>query len=122
MAEGRLRLLEELRKTAAEIRALEAGAAEDLARGDKAGYLGRYQEKCMLLTELPAQVAPFLAGLPPALAARVRDRAEGFARNAGQALDLDSPFYMYALLYPEDHQPGEPNDLERFIDRLAAEE
>lgn len=120
MTANRQSLLDELRSLATEIRQLECDAAANLAQGDKAGYIGCYQQKCMLLIEMPAQVAPHLQSLPPQMARQVEGQAERFARNAGQALDLDSPFYMYALLYPEDHQPGEPNDLERFIERLMS--
>jgi len=44
-------------------------------------------------------------------------RLERFSFNAQTALSIGSVFYMSALLYPEDYEAGEPNDLER----LAAE-
>ena len=45
---------------------------------------------------------------------------EDFARRAGMALSLESIFFMGALLYPEDYQDGDRNDLERFLDRFEA--
>jgi hypothetical protein len=114
-------LLASLREAAATIRSLEAAAAEAMyERGDEAGYRQHYQEKCELLMDMPERVAPFLTGLEPDLARKIGAEAESYARRAGQALDMDSIFYMYALLYPDDYQDGQPNDLERFIDGVAA--
>ncbi len=46
------------------------------------------------------------------------DKLGGFSHGATKALSLDSIFYMSALLYPEDYQPGDKNDLENFIQDL----
>ena len=45
---------------------------------------------------------------------------EDFARRAGMALQLESIFFMGALLYPDDYEAGDPNDLERFLERFVA--
>jgi hypothetical protein len=42
-----------------------------------------------------------------------------FSKNAQTALRLDSVFYMSALLYPGDHQKGEPDNLEKLIASLS---
>ena len=38
-------------------------------------------------------------------------RLRAFSASADQGLSLGSIFYMSALLFPEDHRPGEPDDL-----------
>ncbi len=45
-------------------------------------------------------------------------RLERFAQNASQALAIGSVFYMYALLYPDNHVKGEPNDLELLAEEI----
>ena len=35
-----------------------------------------------------------------------------------ESLDIGSVFYMSALLYPDDHKPGEPNALESWLAEL----
>lgn len=51
----------------------------------------------------------------------VLDRLERYSASAETALDLNSPFYMSALLYPETHKPGEPNNLELVLEKLRSE-
>jgi len=52
------------------------------------------------------------------LGAEISTRLEQFSMSAGAALRIGSVFFMTALLYPEDHKPGEPNDLETYISEL----
>ena len=73
-------------------------------------------QKAMFLQSLPEEAEKHASGLPENVAAAAMSRLDQFAANASRALSLDSVFYMYALLYPDDHKKGEPNDL----DRLAA--
>ena len=114
---GMTKALKLLGDTAADIRRLEAEAAEALhGRADKAAHREMMLEKCELLADLPENAQDALgaeASTPEGR--RLLTGAEGFARRANQALDLESIFYMSALLYPDDYQDGDPNDLERFI-------
>ncbi|KAB1443589.1 hypothetical protein [Pseudodesulfovibrio senegalensis] len=48
----------------------------------------------------------------------VLDGLERFSASARNSLKIGSVFYMSALLYPEDHKPGQPNDLEVFAENL----
>ncbi len=105
-----------LNDTAAQIRRIEAEAQRLLLlKNDPRGYKAAMREKCFLLEELPGLAAPELTDVDPGLRGRIGAALAEFARKAGQALSLESVFYMYALLYPEDYQDGQPNDLERFI-------
>lgn len=49
---------------------------------------------------------------------RVKSKLESFSKNASTALDLNSTFYMSALLYPDEHKEGEPNNLELLAQSL----
>uniref|UniRef100_A0A7C4ABD7 Uncharacterized protein n=1 Tax=Fundidesulfovibrio putealis TaxID=270496 RepID=A0A7C4ABD7_9BACT len=110
--------LEIARDTAAVIRELERAALEALhGRNDVETYRFKLMEKCELLADLPEQVEQHLTHGGGAAGELLRGLKD-FARKANQAMDLESVFYMSALLYPEDYQDGEPNDLERFLMRF----
>ncbi|GFK94973.1 hypothetical protein NNJEOMEG_02821 [Fundidesulfovibrio magnetotacticus] len=106
------------REAAHDIRALEAQALAALhERGDKETHRLRMAEKCERLADLAEAVEPLLDG-GDETAQRLLHGLRDFARRANMALDLESIFFMGALLYPEDYQDGDPNDLERFILRF----
>ncbi len=113
-------LLDELRQAARRIRQVESEARAAIDGGDEARYRRLYAEKVDILLDLPDLAEPHLADLPEPLAEQAADEVEGFAVRAGRAKSLNSIFYMYALLYPDDYSEGDPNDLERFIDRLES--
>ena len=101
--------------TAKQIRALEAEAAKAAEIGDKPAHRAHLTAKCLLLMDLPDKLKEEAPGLKDPEAKQFVAAAQGFARRAGQALDVDSVFYMYALLYPDDYQEGGLNDIERFV-------
>ena len=93
------------------------------------GYAEAYKElmagKAKVIMTLPDEFEREFSGDglsddPAALAVReeIAGRLQGFAQGAQNALSIGSPFYMSALLYPDDHQPGEPNNLELLIAEL----
>lgn len=106
--------LDMAREAAQAIRQLEAAAMEALGRGDTLLHRENMMEKCDILLDLPEKAEPYLDGADD-LTGKLKQGLAGFSRRAGQALDLESIFYMSALLYPEDYQDGELNDLERFL-------
>lgn len=104
-----------LDEAAAEIRVLESRARQAIENGyDKKGHALALSEKCEILMGLPEDMDEALAGDDGPAAKRVRQAARDFSRRAAQAADIGSIFYMEVLLYPDDYQPGDPNDLERF--------
>lgn len=112
-------------QAARQIRELEASATRALHEaGDTAAHRAELTRKCLILEALPEEAADLLAGPDvPGDAADVAAFAAGlenFAGRAGKALSLESIFFMGALLYPEDYQDGDKNDLERFLDRFEA--
>lgn len=113
-------LIEHLEHTAKTIRDLETQAQQALENGDPATYKNLLKRKCQTLEELPQAVESALQALPPEQRKEVAAQLDGYAHRAAQALELDSVFFMYALLYPESYQPGEPNDLEHYLRQLQA--
>lgn len=83
-------------------------------------YKAMMCQKAMFIQALPEEAEKHLDGLPPEVADMALGRLERFSRSASRALDINSAFYMYALLYPEEHQKGQPNDLEVFTAEIAA--
>ncbi|MFZ5426867.1 MAG: hypothetical protein ACOZEN_07820 [Thermodesulfobacteriota bacterium] len=112
------KVLEMVRETAESIRALEAEAARVLHEdGDKQTHRFNMMEKCELLADMPDHAEPYLKG-DDEVSERLRRGLKDFARRANMALDLESIFFMSALLYPEDYHDGDMNDLERFLARF----
>lgn len=108
-----------LQDRARQVRELEAEAAEIIhGRGDQKGYEAKMSEKAELLADLAEEAGPLLEAANPATARALRARLRDFSANAARSLDIGSVFYMSALLYPDDHREGEPNNLERLISEV----
>lgn len=107
-----------LEAKAAEVRRIETEAEALLhGKGDQAGYAARMREKAELLATIAAEAAPLATALGRGLSDAAAERLGGFSHNAAMSLKVGSVFFMSALLYPDEHKPGEPNNLEL----LAAE-
>ncbi len=98
--------------------ALEARARDLLRTGDMDAYRALMKEKASLLAALAGEAEPLLAATPEPLASAAREGVNEFSASARLALRIDSVFFMSALLYPEDHAQGEPNDLELLVEEL----
>jgi hypothetical protein len=110
-----LELADFLDARAARVKALEAEAESIIHdKKDQAGYVAKMKEKAELLAALGDDAEPFVAKLPSAQADAAAERLEVFSGSAATSLRVNSVFFMSALLYPDEHQPGEPNNLERF--------
>ncbi len=119
MRESMDKIIAMLDETATEIRKLEAEAQEALMeRDDKATHRKKLVEKTMLLMDLPESAEHLLKELEPKTAGQIGRALKDFARRAGNAMGVDSVFYMAALLYPDDYKEGDRNDLEVYIDGL----
>ena len=113
-------LLVWLRERAAAVRKIESDAQAALYdRHDETAYRGLMKEKALLLSTIADDAAAcFASAGEEACQALARDRLVRFAAGAKNALRIGSVFYMSALLYPDEHLPGEPNNLERLIIEL----
>ena len=95
------------------LRNLEAEAERVLYEDkDTDKYRALMCQKAMFLQALPEEAEKHASSLPESVADTTLRRLEHFAGNASQALHIGSVFYMYALLYPDNHKKGDPNDLE----------
>jgi hypothetical protein len=110
-----------LKGVAGAIREIEFRAEEALhSRDDQEAYRELMREKAVVLQQLPEAMAHFLAGMDRRERDAIRERLERFSAGASSALRLNSPFYMSALLYPEDYKQGDPNDLENYVSELES--
>ena len=109
-----------LRERSAAVKACEQQAKAALYGGDnEPAYRERMRQKALLLAAAAEDAAPLLNALSGPEKDMVQERLEDFSRNAATSLRLDSVFYMSALLYPDDHREGEPDNLEKLIAALA---
>lgn len=114
-----LQLKERLWELAKQIRHLDYSADQVLQeKYDLQKHKEILKRKATLLSSLPEQVQPYLSNIENHVWERVMEQLNNFANNAQQALKVESVFFMRQLLYPEDYQEGQDNDLERFIRSL----
>lgn len=111
-----LNFLHEQTRRIAEIEAMALKHLHEV--GDEDAYRDAMRAKAELLANLPANAAPHLDNVPLEVRPMIEHRLDMFAQSARRGLDIGSVFYMSALLYPDDHQPGQPNDLERWLAEL----
>lgn len=97
---------------------VERQALARLEAGDTPGHNSLMQQKAQLLADLSQDAKTVLAALPGETRFNVALALERFSASARTALQLHSVFYMSALLYPDDHKPGQPDNLTLCIDRL----
>lgn len=113
------RFLDFLRDRIRRVKELEDKALDSLHGGrDEKAYREGMHGKAELLANLSADAAPFLDGLAPEKLPMIEHRLDMFSQSARRSIDIGSVFYMSALLYPDDHQPGQPNTLEVWLKDL----
>ena len=109
-----------LRERSAAVKACERQAKAALYdSNDEAAYRERMRQKAALLAAAAGDAAPLLNALSGPEKDMARERLAAFSHNAATALRLDSVFYMSALLYPDDHREGEPDNLEKLVAALS---
>lgn len=112
-------LLERLEARHAEVFAREGEALACLERGDVDGHRRNMEEKAALLARMDMEMGGLVDAVEdPVLRDAVGHRIRRFANSARNGLQLKSVFYMSALLYPDDHVPGQPDNLRLFIEAL----
>lgn len=95
--------------------ACEAHGKEAAEKMDDDAYRRCMQEKAEFLQSLFPQAEKLLGELPGSIKEYPLTVLQRFSNNAASALRIGSVFFMSALLFPDDHKPGEPNDLDRFF-------
>lgn len=111
-------LIEWLRKRHTEVMTVEQAAIQALDHGDTPCHNQKMLEKAKMLASLFDDSKHLLEGLPGELRFNIALALEGFAGSARTALQLESVFYMSALLYPDTHKEGEADNLMLCIDKL----
>ncbi len=101
-----------------DVMSAEKQALASLKAGENDGYRQLMRHKAELLADMEQDVADLVSQLPTPLASSVGGRIGQFSRSAAMALNLDSVFYMSALLYRDDHKEGEPDNLALFITEI----
>jgi hypothetical protein len=109
-----------LAEQAAFLHSLEDEAARVLHEAkDKDAYNALMRRKAMFLQALPGEAEKHLPCLPGDIAPEASRRLKTFAAGAERALALNSTFYMSALLYPDNHVQGQPNNLDILATDMA---
>ncbi|WP_319779120.1 hypothetical protein [Maridesulfovibrio sp.] len=110
-------LADRIEGIAVQVREIEAQAYKALYEDkDDLAYREFMRRKAMTLADLAEDVA--VHDLP--VTDSVKKRIKRFSFSAAQSLEIGSVFFMSALLYPEDHEAGEPNDLDNFVAELKS--
>ncbi|MCF8085456.1 MAG: hypothetical protein K9J48_01060 [Desulfohalobiaceae bacterium] len=100
------------------IRDLEAEAKRKLRQEqDQDAYNRLLRDKARTIHSLLYEVQDDLEGLPEEVQDELESALENMGIRASQALEVDSPFFMSMLLYPDDYTEGEENELEQLIAR-----
>lgn len=99
----------------------EQEALKALEAGDNATYKQKMHDKAQLLANMENDFEPLLAELPEELEDAYDFIQQGlmqFSGSAKMSLRINSVFFMSALLYPEDHVPGTPDNLRLWLDKV----
>jgi hypothetical protein len=119
MSDDALReLITFLEHISADVKSIEAEGEKAMADGGQQAFHACLEKKAELLAGLARNAWVLVERLPDDMSDDVARRLEQFSMSASTALRLGSVFFMTALLYPEDHKPGEPNDLDAYIGEL----
>jgi len=114
-----IELLKWIEQISEQIRAIEADALACLGRGEVDKYNKGMHDKAELLAGLYGAAAPKLEGVGQDVGGHVMAELSRFSASASRSLELGSVFFMSALLYPDDHRPGEPNNFDLFAAEVA---
>ncbi len=110
-----------LDRIALRIKEIEKCASSALYElNDEQEYRRLMKEKALLLASLSEEGRGFAEAVGGLHGEEILSRLDRFSASASKALEIGSVFFMSALLYPEEYTEGEPNDLERFAQRVRS--
>lgn len=105
-----------LRERHAAIKSREKDALSCLyADKDAISHRQLMMERAELIATLDVETKGMVAALPESIRDETAEKLQRFANGARNALRLDSIFYMSALLYPDEHKAGEPDNMELLL-------
>lgn len=109
-----------LQQRHAEIKGRESDALSCLYdEKDEIAHRQLMMERAELIATLDVETKTLVDALPNDIREDVAGALRRFAQGARNALRIDSVFYMSALLYPDEHKKGEPDNMERLIRSLS---
>ena len=111
-------LISYLEDAAVTVRRLEAEGENVLQAEGQTAFQAKLEEKAQFLAGLGEKAQKLVDAVGGDLGHEIAQQLDQFSMSAGTALRIGSVFFMTALLYPEDYQLDEPNDLERFVKEL----
>lgn len=107
-----------LEEKADKVRQLESEGDVALENEGQRAFQIKLEEKAELLAALGEKAWKLTEALGGDLGGEASRKLDQFSMSASAALRIGSVFFMTALLYPENHKPGEPNDLDTYIEEL----
>ncbi len=111
-------LIEFLEEKAARVRQLEEEGNAIIDTEGQRAFQVKLEAKAEILAALGEGAWKLTEKIDGELGNEIAQKLEQFSMSASAALRIGSVFFMTALLYPEDHKPGDPNDLETYIAEL----
>lgn len=111
-------LINFLEEKAVLVRRLEIEGDEVLESEGQLAFQAKLEEKAEILASLGEKAWKLTEAVSGELGDEIAQKLEQFSMSASTSLRIGSVFFMTALLYPEDHKPGEPNDLDSYISEL----
>lgn len=111
-------LIDFLEKTNADVKRLEQEGDKAIESQGQLAFQAKLEEKAEILAALGEKAWKLTERIEGDFGNEIAQKLEQFSMSASTALRIGSVFFMTALLYPEDHKPGEPNDLENYIEEL----
>ena len=113
-----LDLIEFLEKTSVNVNRLEAEGEALIDTEGQRAFQVKLEEKAEILAALGEEAWKLTEKVEGEIGTEIARTLEQISMSASAALRIGSVFFMTALLYPENHKPGEQNDLETFIGTL----
>lgn len=105
-----------IKAVAEKIKGIETEAENAIhLKGDKQLYRSKLMEKTDLLIGLLGMAQLVATSISDKRQRNISKALLEIAEDAAEAKEIDSIFYMSALLYPVDYKKGEPNELETLI-------
>lgn len=111
-------LISFLKKNNDRILEIEKEADAALKQEGQLAFQAKLEEKAEILAALGEKAWKKTEAVGGTLGDEIARKLDQFSMSASTSLRIGSVFFMSALLYPEDHKPGDPNDLEVFIKEL----
>ena len=121
MDEATKKLISWLESEHSRIINFENDAIKALDNSDNETYLKNIKKKAEALAEIYSNSENYLVNVPANIADITRNTLSNFSGNAKMSLKINSAFFMSALLYPDEHKKGEPDNFAIFIKDLKQE-